>query len=239
MRSNRCDCRRDGIVRGGIWTHLTAGRVRLQDLRRQLDGRTTQRRVCFDEKQYLFQRNALPKGSSPGESLTAPSRRQTKSAAIFRGLVCGGISERYFSVQEISDLCIPIADCAPAPSSLWRCSPFHRCLRTSLRYWAETRINGNLQATGIPEETLLQFRNGRGFTASGPSVSICDFTRQEITLLDHDRKRYAVVGFRQMADELEKVSATSGAVESHHGANQVSCGNESDRRRRHHSRSRG
>lgn len=75
----------------------------------------------------------------------------------------------------------------------------------TLRYRAETRPNGEARGTDVPEETLLQFKNGKGFTSSGASVSICDFTRKEITLLDKGRKRYATMGFQQLMDEVASV----------------------------------
>ena len=40
--------------------------------------------------------------------------------------------------------------------------------------------------TALPPETVSQFKNGKGFTSHGPMISICDFTKQEITLLDKD-----------------------------------------------------
>jgi hypothetical protein len=82
----------------------------------------------------------------------------------------------------------------------------------TLRYRTETQYQFGVgpQVTkalagiesALPKDLVVQLKNGKGFTESGLNVSICDFTKQEITLLDREGKRYATVPYRQIEDEV-------------------------------------
>jgi len=52
----------------------------------------------------------------------------------------------------------------------------------------------------LPKESSVQLRNGKGFSSSGANVSMCDFSKQEMTLLDNEGKRYATLPFAQFGD---------------------------------------
>ena len=56
--------------------------------------------------------------------------------------------------------------------------------------------------SAMPAETLSQFKNGRGFTSQGGMTSIYDFSKQEITLLDREGKRYATLPAGQFQDAI-------------------------------------
>ncbi len=56
----------------------------------------------------------------------------------------------------------------------------------------------------LPKDQTLQLKNGRMFYSSGNLVSINDFTRHEITLLDPAGKRYATIPASQYADEMAR-----------------------------------
>lgn len=104
----------------------------------------------------------------------------------------------------------------------------------TLRYKMEVKMNPTLppqlveQATkgmsaAMPHESSLQFKNGKGFSSSGANASICDFTKQEITLLDKDGKRYATVPAAKLGDEMtaampqmpEQAKAAMAAMKTH------------------------
>lgn len=83
----------------------------------------------------------------------------------------------------------------------------------TLRYKTEIKLNSALPAQmtqpalaamgdSLPKESSLQLKNGKGSSISGWNTSICDFTNQEITLLDNEGKRYATLPFKQFGDEI-------------------------------------
>lgn len=81
----------------------------------------------------------------------------------------------------------------------------------TLRYKAEVKLNPSLpnaaagmkaMDTAMPAETLLQFKNGKGFTSQGAMTSIYDFSKGEITLLDREGKRYATLPAGQFQDAI-------------------------------------
>ena len=81
----------------------------------------------------------------------------------------------------------------------------------TLRYKTEVKLNPALpnaaagmkaMDSAMPAETLSQFKNGRGFTSQGGMTSIYDFSKQEITLLDREGKRYATLPAGQFQDAI-------------------------------------
>ena len=55
---------------------------------------------------------------------------------------------------------------------------------------------------GLPAESTVQFKNGKGYSLSGVNASLCDFAKQEITLLDKAGKRFATLPFQQFGDSV-------------------------------------
>ncbi|HTS46309.1 MAG TPA: hypothetical protein VMH05_00110 [Bryobacteraceae bacterium] len=79
----------------------------------------------------------------------------------------------------------------------------------TLRYKTEVNINPNLPSAMqglsamdavIPHEMILQYRDGKGATSQGAMTSIADFAKQELTILDHQGKRYSTLPYAQYAD---------------------------------------
>ena len=80
----------------------------------------------------------------------------------------------------------------------------------TLRYKTEVSFNPALppqmaqampgMEAALPKESSVQLKNGKGHSSSGANVSICDFSKQEMTLLDNEGKRYATLPFAQFAD---------------------------------------
>ncbi|HTX36214.1 MAG TPA: hypothetical protein VME43_14390 [Bryobacteraceae bacterium] len=85
----------------------------------------------------------------------------------------------------------------------------------TLHYQTVVELNPNLppQLTGqmmksmnvnLPKNEIVQLKNGRMFYSSGNLVSIADFTKHEITLLDPAGKRYATIPADRYADEMAR-----------------------------------
>ncbi|HEV3332107.1 MAG TPA: hypothetical protein VG096_14055 [Bryobacteraceae bacterium] len=83
----------------------------------------------------------------------------------------------------------------------------------TLRYKTEIKLNPSLPAqvieqamkgmnTAVPKESLLQLKGGKGFSSAGVNSTICDFPKQELTLLDPEGKRYATLPVRQYEEEM-------------------------------------
>jgi hypothetical protein len=82
----------------------------------------------------------------------------------------------------------------------------------TLRYKTEIKMNPTLpaQMTGamggadaiIPQDRVLQLKNGKGFSTAAGYNSITDFTTQEITLLDATTSRYAKLKASQLGGVL-------------------------------------
>lgn len=105
----------------------------------------------------------------------------------------------------------------------------------TLRYKTDVKMNPNLpamiaqQATqgmmngAMPTDISMQLKGGKGYTAAGITTAIVDFTKQEITLLDKDGKRYATVGVNDFADQMiaampampDQAKAMMAAMKSH------------------------
>lgn len=84
----------------------------------------------------------------------------------------------------------------------------------TLRYKTDIKMNPSLppmiteQATkgmlngSLPTDTSMQFKGGKGYTSAGVTTSIVDFTKQEVTLLDKDGKRFATLPAKDLADQM-------------------------------------
>jgi hypothetical protein len=80
----------------------------------------------------------------------------------------------------------------------------------TLRYRTEMQLNPALPAAvaasaamgtaALPQETVIRFKNGKGFSTYMGFDSITDFMTHEITLLDAAGKRYAKVTSDQIGD---------------------------------------
>jgi hypothetical protein len=125
----------------------------------------------------------------------------------------------------------------------------------TLRYKTDIKMNPNLppmiaqQATqgmmngAMPTDISMQLKGGKGYTAAGITTAIVDFTKQEITLLDKDGKRYATVAVNDFADQMiaampvmpDQAKAMMAAMKSHFaskttGASATIAGVESEER---------
>jgi hypothetical protein len=84
----------------------------------------------------------------------------------------------------------------------------------TVRYKTDIQMNSSLppaitqQATqgmmngSIPTDISMQLKGGKGYSSAGIATAIVDFTKQEITLIDKDGKRYATVGVNDLADQM-------------------------------------
>jgi len=124
-----------------------------------------------------------------------------------------------------------------------------------LRYKTDVKMNSTLppmiaqQATkgmmsgAMPTDISMQLKGGKGYSSAGVSTAIVDFTKQEITLLDKDGKRYATVGVNDFADQMiaamppmpDQAKAMMAAMKSHFaskatGATATIAGVESEER---------
>ena len=84
----------------------------------------------------------------------------------------------------------------------------------TLRYKTNVQMNSSLppqmteMATkgfmngAMPMDTALQFKGGKGYTNAAMMTSIVDFTKQEITLIDKDGKRFATVPAKDFAEQM-------------------------------------
>jgi hypothetical protein len=82
----------------------------------------------------------------------------------------------------------------------------------TLRYKTDVKINPALPAqmadamkrmdSAVPQEELLRFKGGKGFSSSMGYDSITDFTTKQITLLDTAARRYAKLTSDQFAEEI-------------------------------------
>jgi hypothetical protein len=85
----------------------------------------------------------------------------------------------------------------------------------TLRYQTEVKINPDLppqlaqtvakgSAASVPEQSSMQFRNGKEFYATGKQDSITDFRKKEITVIDRETKRYATVRFEGFGEGVRR-----------------------------------
>ncbi len=82
----------------------------------------------------------------------------------------------------------------------------------TLRYKSDVKMNPTIpsamaqQATagmaGLPLDSTLQLKGGKGFSTFNGFTSIYDFTKQEITLLDSSGKQYATLPAADFADQM-------------------------------------
>jgi hypothetical protein len=84
----------------------------------------------------------------------------------------------------------------------------------TLRYKSEVKMNSSLppaiaqQATAgmtngaMPTDITMLLKNGKGSSSAGVATSIVDFTKQTITMLDKDGKRYATLPANDLADQM-------------------------------------
>jgi hypothetical protein len=87
---------------------------------------------------------------------------------------------------------------------------------------AQQAIQGMNRA--LPPESLMQFKGGKGLSSVMGITSIVDFTKQEITLVDKEGKRYATVPAAKIADEMtaamppvpEQAKAAIASMRSHY-----------------------
>jgi hypothetical protein len=125
----------------------------------------------------------------------------------------------------------------------------------TLRYKTDVKMNPNLppaiaqQATqgmmngSLPTDISMQLKGGKGYSSAGMLTAIVDFTKQEITLIDKDGKRYATVGVNNFADQMaaampampDQAKAMMAAMKSHFtskttGATETISGVESEER---------
>jgi len=79
----------------------------------------------------------------------------------------------------------------------------------TLRYKTEVKLNPNLPSSMqpmsaidavVPHETIVQYKDGKGASSQGAMTSITDFATQELTILDHEGKRYSTLPYAQFAD---------------------------------------
>jgi hypothetical protein len=107
----------------------------------------------------------------------------------------------------------------------------------TLKYKSEVKWNPTLpptiaqQATQgmnrvLPPDSLMQFKGGKGLSSAMGFTAIVDFTKQEITLVDKEGKRYATVPAAKVADEItaamppvpEQAKAAMASMKSHYSS---------------------
>lgn len=81
----------------------------------------------------------------------------------------------------------------------------------TVRYKTEFQMNPALPASmtgamaaNVPKDSVLRFKDGKGYSASSGMDSITDFTTKEITLIDGAGKRYAKMTSEQYGQEFER-----------------------------------
>jgi hypothetical protein len=88
----------------------------------------------------------------------------------------------------------------------------------TLRYKNEIKLNPSLppqmaqqamkgMGAALPAETVLQLKEGKGYSGAGGFRTIVDFTSQKMTLLDPENKRYGTFAPDQLATEMSKIFA--------------------------------
>lgn len=86
----------------------------------------------------------------------------------------------------------------------------------TLRYRNEVKFNPNLppqmreaaakgMSTGLPPETVFQWKGGKGATAFGPFRSVVDVTKKQLTMWDPAEKKVAIASSEALAAEIGKV----------------------------------
>jgi hypothetical protein len=107
----------------------------------------------------------------------------------------------------------------------------------TLNYKSEVKLNPTLPPTiaqqasngfnrVLPPESLMQFKGGKGLSSFMGITGITDFTKQEITLVDKEGKRYAIVPAAKIADEItaamppmsEQAKAVMASMKSHYSS---------------------
>jgi TonB family protein len=107
----------------------------------------------------------------------------------------------------------------------------------TLKYKSEVKWNPMLppiitqQATqgmnrALPPESLMQFKGGKGLSSAMGITAVTDLSKQEITLMDKEGKRYATVPFTKFADEIaaamppvpEQAKAVMASMKSHYSS---------------------
>lgn len=74
----------------------------------------------------------------------------------------------------------------------------------TLHYRMSVKLNPTLPAamtqrameqmsTAMPIDSTMQFKGGKGFSSSMGITSITDFSTQQVTLIDGEKKRYATI----------------------------------------------
>jgi len=81
----------------------------------------------------------------------------------------------------------------------------------TVRYQTEFQMNPALPASmtsamtsNVPKDSILRFKDGKGYSASAGMDMITDFTTKEITLIDGAGKRYAKMTSEQYGQEFER-----------------------------------
>lgn len=88
----------------------------------------------------------------------------------------------------------------------------------TLRYKTEVKLNPSLppqmteqmtkaMGTGMPPESVMQMKDGKGASAFGKFRSISDFAKGQILLVDPEQKRMGTIAADQLGDELGKLIA--------------------------------
>jgi hypothetical protein len=86
----------------------------------------------------------------------------------------------------------------------------------TLRYKMEVKLNPSLppqltqqvtkqMETSLPGDSILQLKEGKGYSSSGMMRSIIDFAKQQMTMLDSEKQHYASFTTDQLADEMGKI----------------------------------
>jgi hypothetical protein len=87
------------------------------------------------------------------------------------------------------------------------------CADVTLRYKSEVKLNSSLppemaaqamkgMGEVLPSDTVLQLKEGKGYSSVQGLTSISDFMKQMITFVDASGKRYATLPVNQLATEM-------------------------------------
>jgi hypothetical protein len=81
---------------------------------------------------------------------------------------------------------------------------------TTIRY--KTEVTSAMAASALPAELLIYMKGNKGVTMSAGAKTIADFAKQEITLVDTGRQKYATIPASEYGAKLEQgVTQVAGA----------------------------
>jgi hypothetical protein len=103
--------------------------------------------------------------------------------------------------------------------SLLLIAPLFLQADTTIRY--KTEVNSLTAIPAVPAGSLIYMKGNRGVTTSGGMTTIADFAKQEITLIDTVRKKYATIRASEYGAKMEQGLAQAAGPTQMAGAAEV------------------